>query len=85
MQIPEIRDYGRFNKYVYAIKPRFGVSIETLFRSRKCHFSKESIYSLGIQIIDILQMIHDAGYVYNDLRPDNLFLDYSVSQKDLMK
>ena len=41
-------------------------------------FSKESILSLGIQLINILEQIHSAGYVYNDLKLDNLMVMHCV-------
>lgn len=39
--------------------------------------------SLGIQLINILESIHQAGYVYNDLKLDNLMLDYGIDSKYL--
>ena len=46
-------------------------------------FTTESIYSLGIQILHIFERIHATGYVYNNLNPDNLLLDYDVDMKTL--
>ena len=34
----------------------------------------ENVFSLGLQIIDALEIIHDAGYVYNSISPDKIFL-----------
>ena len=31
-------------------------------------------YSLGINLIDILEQIHNAGFVYNDLKPENIMI-----------
>ena len=36
--------------------------------------SKASVYSLGIEVISILQQIHESGYTYNDLKLDNLLI-----------
>lgn len=63
--------------------PRYGPCIHELFRKRNGQLSPESIYSLGIQVINILEKMHSAGYVYNVLKLENLFLDYDVSLKDL--
>lgn len=43
-------------------------------------FASDQICSLGIQLVNILEQIHAAGYVYNDLKLDNLMLDYDVSK-----
>ena len=34
----------------------------------------ENVFTLGLQIIDALEIIHDAGYVYNCISPDKIFL-----------
>ena len=64
--------------------PRYGSNLHELFRKRNAHFTAESIYSLGIQIINIFEQIHEAGFVYNALKLDNLFLDYGISTKNLL-
>ena len=56
--------------------PRYGTNLLNLFKKKEAKFTAESIYSLGIQLVNVLEKIHDAGYVYNDLKLDNLMLDY---------
>ena len=34
------------------------------------------MYALGIRLLDILELIHDSGLVYNDLKPDNILVGY---------
>ena len=36
--------------------------------------TKESIYSLGLQLLDVFKLIHQTGHVYNDLKLDNILL-----------
>ena len=69
--------------FAYTVTPRYGPCVHELFRKRNGQLSPESIYSLGIQVINILEKMHSAGYVYNVLKLENLFLDYDVSLKDL--
>lgn len=40
------------------------------------HLSNASIFHLGLQILDILELVHKSGYVYNDLKPDNILIGY---------
>ena len=42
------------------------------------------MYSFGIQLINILEKIHRAGFVYNDLKLDNLLLDADVDIQSLL-
>lgn len=60
----------------YLIMPRFGRNLETYFESQKRVLHKSSIYHLGLACLDLLEQIHQAGYIYNDLKLDNLMVDY---------
>ena len=43
--------------------------------------TSESIYSLGIQLLNILEQVHSAGIIFNDLKLDNLLLDFKTDMK----
>ena len=59
------------------------MSVRDIFEKRKQVFTADAIYSLGIQLINILEKIHAAGLVYNDLNLDNILLDYGFEiEKD---
>ena len=47
--------------------------------------TSESIYSLGIQLLNILEQVHSAGIIFNDLKFDNLLLDFETDLKLLSK
>lgn len=64
--------------FTYVVTPRLGKNLDKIFDKRKYSFTREQICSLGIQVINILEQIHSAGYVYNDLKLDNLLLDYDA-------
>jgi len=32
------------------------------------------VYQIGIRLIDILSKVHDAGYIYNDLKLENILV-----------
>lgn len=55
--------------------PRYGINLQKLFYARNASLPKEAVYSLGIQLLAIMEKIHAAGYVFNDLKLDNLLLD----------
>ena len=55
--------------------PEKGLNLESLFIRRKMNFTQGQVYSLGLQILDILEQVHGAGYIYNDLKLDNFLLD----------
>ena len=45
-------------------------------------FSNASIFNLGLQLVNILELIHDSGLVYNDLKPDNILLGFGLQLPD---
>lgn len=58
--------------------PRLGANLHDIFIKRQAQFTARQIYSLGIQLVNILEQIHAAGYVFNDLKLDNLMFDSNV-------
>lgn len=60
----------------YLIMPRYGKNLDTYFEAVGKNFSKASIYHLGLTVLEILEQIHASGYVYNDLKLDNLLIGF---------
>lgn len=56
--------------------PRLGQNLESFFENCKRKMNKSSAYQLGVHIINIFEQIHSAGYVYNDLKLDNIMTEY---------
>lgn len=71
------KDSSSGEKMSYYIMPRFGQNLEQYFDQQERNLSKSSIYSLGIALLNILEQIHDSGYIYNDLKLDNLLIGYN--------
>jgi serine/threonine protein kinase len=71
--------------------PRYGKTLESLLQVSNFQISKESLYRLGIRLIDALEQVHSAGFIYNDLKPDNIMFLYGqrfpadLSQGDWLK
>jgi serine/threonine protein kinase len=37
---------------------------------------------MSLSVLASLRKVHDAGYIYNDLKPDNILLDFKSSNLD---
>jgi serine/threonine protein kinase len=82
--VPKVIAYGMFNNivegqknlYSFYIMPRFGKDIETYFTEQDKKFSLSTIVRLGIKMIDILEMVHKSGYIYGDLKLDNILAGF---------
>ena len=71
--IPSIRWFGTDSKANYMVIDLLGPSL-TEFVKKQGKLSLPYIVKIGIQIIDILQGIHDKGMIHRDLKPDNFLL-----------
>ena len=61
----------------YFIMPRLGQNLEEYFERSKRHIPEASTYSLGIKILALLECVHETGFVFNDLKLDNLMVAFS--------
>lgn len=56
--------------------PRYGKTLDKYFEQQGRKWSRASIFSLGIRLINLLEQVHSAGYTYNDLKLDNLLIGF---------
>ena len=52
------------------IMTRCGKTLDTYYNDHDLSFKQ--INQIGIQLITILEQLHDSGYIYNDLKGDNI-------------
>jgi casein kinase 1/casein kinase 1 epsilon len=48
--------------------------MESYLFERNEPFTEKTVLQIGIQILDSLRVIHDAGYIYKDLKLDNVMI-----------
>ena len=81
---------GENTTLAYYVMPRYGKNLDRLFTEHKHRFSLKTVLQIGIQLVDILDRIHTAGYTYNDLKLDNIvigdsnFSEYSLHEIHLV-
>ena len=59
----------------YYIMPSYGKSLADAIQDHDFKLTPESVLSMALQLLSILERIHVAGFVYNDLKPDNILVD----------
>ena len=52
--------------------PKFGGDLDSFFKSVNRTLSLPSIIHVGVAVIDLLEKVHKSGYIYGDLKLDNL-------------
>ena len=71
--IPSIRWFGTDSQANYMVIDLLGSSLTDTIKTQK-NLSFSSITKIAIQLLDILQGIHDKGMIHRDLKPDNFLL-----------
>lgn len=61
--------------YGFILEKKSGVTVQSLLFEKKHRFTGTEIYSIGIQLIDIVQYLHTNGIVHRDVRIPNVLID----------
>ena len=54
--------------------PKYGKNLEQIFKHQNNKLSFQTIIQIGLKLIDIIEMIHNSGFTYNDLKLDNILI-----------
>jgi len=78
--IPNVKWFGKDNTNYYMVLSLLGDSLQTLINNKKI-FSLKLVLQIGLQIISVLQSIHEKGLVHRDIKPDNFLLGNNDNNK----
>mgnify|MGYP006111802609 CR=1 FL=1 len=67
------------------ILERMGKTLEFYQMINRNKFSFTTVNLVGIQILTIFEEFHKIGYVYNDLKPDNVCVGIHQNVQSLKK
>jgi len=80
--LPNVKWFGKDQDNYYMTINLLGESLQSL-KERKQTFSLKLVLQIGIQIINLLRMIHDKGLVHRDIKPDNFLLGLKNKSKSI--
>lgn len=71
---PTVYDSGTYQNQPYIIQKKLGLNLNELLKRARRHFSLKCIVSIGTSLFDLLEIMHDKGYVHCDIKPDNIMI-----------
>ena len=85
-KIPSVKQYGSNNIYNILIMQLLGKSLEQIFEQilHKEKMSLRCICNMALQIIDILEQIHNKNYIHRDIKPSNFLLGNDDSNNNIL-
>ncbi|KAK9882964.1 hypothetical protein WA026_001181 [Henosepilachna vigintioctopunctata] len=69
-------------KYRFLVMPRFGTDIWKLFLENGNTLPSSTVFKLGVHVLDVLEYIHERGYVHADIKGANVLLGSTKENKD---
>ena len=83
-RIPSIKSYGSDSHFNILIMELMGKSLEEIFESLpKKKMTVNCVAKLGLQMIQILEYIHDKHIIHRDIKPDNFVMGRGEKSKYL--
>ncbi|XP_018562059.1 serine/threonine-protein kinase VRK1 isoform X2 [Anoplophora glabripennis] len=61
-------------KYRFVVMEKFGTDLWKIYLEHKRSFPSDTVFKLGIQILDVLEYIHNRGYVHADIKGANVLM-----------
>ena len=85
-KIPSVKQYGSNNIYNILIMQLLGKSLEQIFEQilHKEKMSLRCICNISLQIIDILEQIHNKNYIHRDIKPSNFLFGNDDSNNNIL-
>lgn len=74
------RNDDETNLWSFIVQERLGNTLGYTFKHTK-KLTTPVILAVGIQIVDMLEAIHECGYVYNDIKPTNFIIGSLIQSK----
>ena len=83
-RIPAVKSFGYSGDYNVLIMELMGKSLEDLFEKiPKKKMSIRCVCNLGIQMIEIMEFIHNKHIIHRDIKPDNFVMGKGTKSKFL--
>jgi len=80
--IPVVKWFGKDNINYYMVINLLGESIQSDLNKKKI-FSLNEVINTGIQILSLIESLHEKGLVHRDIKPDNFLYGLNKENKNI--
>ena len=81
--LPRIHSFVKTSSFNLLIMELLGPSLETMFNKSKKTFTIGTIINLAINMISLLEKLHNAGFLHRDIKPANFMIGYGKRSNKL--
>lgn len=78
---PQLRTFGTEETFNYLITDLLGESIEQLKEKCGGKLKLQTILTIGTQLLNRLESLHELGIIHRDLKPENILIGKSQNSK----
>lgn len=71
-------------KYRFLVMQRFGTDVEKIYKKSDYKFPEQTVFSLGLRVLDALEYMHEHEYCHADIKSSNLMMGHKKSDQSKM-
>ncbi len=81
--IPKIYSIYETPKFNVLVMELLGENLETIFNNYDKKFTLGTVLKLGIEIIGLIEKVHNCGFIHRDIKPNNFMFGVSSKKYEL--
>lgn len=74
--IAKLHNYIEIPGYNMLVMELLGPSLEDMFNKYNRIFSLGTVYSIALQLLDLIETLHELSFIHRDIKPNNFSLGY---------